>query len=478
VTYNILLVDDDYTQLDTVDSVIKNKMHYNTLRASCGQDAIKMLTSDAGKNVDLVLLDLSMPDVSGIDVINAVKPSYPHLPIVVRTGHSDIDMAIEAMKAGASDFIQKVDTMDHLESIISQTLRDKSIEKGFSELSESKQSHQLTFDDIIGNSQTVQSMVSLGEKVAKSDIPVLLEGESGCGKEFMARAIHNASDRKNKPFIAVNCGAIPENLVESILFGHEKGSFTGALFKTFGKFREADGGTIFLDEIGELKPDIQVKLLRVLQEGEIDPVGSSKAIKVDVRIISATNRNLIEMVQERRFREDLYYRLNVFPIHVPPLRERQQDISLLITHYMNQFIVAENKRNIVSISQDAKDLLAKYTWPGNIRQLKNAIFRAVVLCENNELKKEDFPQVLQELSEPNPGSTIGQPTIMLSEWSLELAPDDNFLPLQHIEKDVIQKAISFYHGHMSKVAKALGIGRSTLYRKLHDYGLDNTPSTH
>lgn len=478
MTYNILLVDDDQNQLDTVDSIIKNSLHYNTLKASCGKDAVNLLTSDQGKNIDMVLLDLAMPGMNGVEVINAVKPTYPNIPIVVRTGYDDVDMAIEAMKAGATDFIKKVDSIEHLQTTINQTLRNQNLQKEFSDLSEKKRSNQITFEDIVGESQAVNEMVNLGRKVAASDIPVLIEGESGCGKEFMARSIHNESERRDKPFIAVNCGAIPENLVESILFGHEKGSFTGALYKTHGKFREAEGGTIFLDEIGELPQDIQVKLLRVLQEGEIDPVGSSKPVKINVRIISATNRDLKEQVNEHIFREDLFYRLNVFPINVPPLRARKEDIHILLKYYMNQFIASENKVDIIGISSEAKDALINYNWPGNIRQLKNSIFRAIVLCDKNELTIEDFPQIIEESSSISSEELVSEQQIQEQESSsnINLTQDGGFLPLAIIEKKVIRKALEYYNGHMSKVAKNLGIGRSTLYRKVEEYDLATKPN--
>jgi DNA-binding NtrC family response regulator len=473
MSYNILLVDDDMTQSRVVEQIIQDKTHYTTKIVENGQAAIDILTSKDASGIDIVLLDLSMPGIDGVGVLNAVRPVRPNLPIIVRTGYDDIDMAVEAMKAGATDFVKKFDSPDRLKKSIDNALRLHVLNDEMSLLKKSI-SGRATFDDIIGGSDAIAEMISLGKRVSCSDIPVLLEGESGSGKEFMSCAIHDASKRADKPFIAVNCGAIPENLVESILFGHEKGSFTGALYKTFGKFREADGGTIFLDEVGELTPDIQVKLLRVLQDGEIDPVGSNKPIKVDVRVISATNKNLLEEVKKGNFREDLYYRLNVFPIYVPPLRERKGDVSLLIKHFIHAFSKAEGKK-INNISPEAEAILCKYKWPGNIRQLKNTIFRAVVLCDSNMLSLCDFPQIVSGVKdELSVGFAGGKPEsinrgdiggLLMGENS------NDFRKLCDIEKDIIISALEYYKGHMSEVARRLGIGRSTLYRKLDEFNI-------
>lgn len=467
MSYNILLVDDDITQAGIVKAIINDNVRYNTRVVNNGQEAIDLLTSTDHGNIDLVILDLSMPGVDGITVLKSVKPVRPSLPFIVRTGFSDVDMAVEAMRAGATDFVKKIDSPERLRKSIDNTLRQHVLNDEMSLMKRAKKKGT-SFSDIIGDSVAVREMIELGRKVSNSHIPVLLEGESGCGKELMARAIHAASERAEKPFIAVNCGAIPENLVESILFGHEKGAFTGALYKTSGKFREADGGTIFLDEVGELTPDIQVKLLRVLQDGEIDPVGSTKPIKVDVRIISATNRNLMEEVREKHFREDLYYRLNVFPINVPSLRERNGDLEKLISYFINSFVISEGK-NITGIAADAEEILCQYTWPGNIRQLKNTIFRAVVLCEGSILGKSDFPQVISALKDDNsllhPAGASGINRLLMEENG------NDFRKLSAIERDVIVSALDHYHGHMSEVARKLGIGRSTLYRKLDEFNI-------
>jgi DNA-binding NtrC family response regulator len=323
----------------------------------------------------------------------------------------------------------------------------------------------------------------MAERAATSDIPALILGESGGGKEVMARCIQGASGRAGKPFVTVNCGAIPENLVESILFGHEKGAFTGAVTKSLGKFVEADGGTLFLDEVGELPLDAQVKLLRVLQEGEVDAVGSRRPTKVNVRIISATNRDLTSQVKAGTFREDLFYRLNVFPLDMPSLRERREDIPALVDHFIGRFNASEGAK-VTGASADTMKMLLAFDWPGNVRQLENAVFRAVVLCDGDVLHPQDFPQIsgqvpdisglpaAQELraAVPVPANDVG-PSQEASPIAIK-DKDGELRSLTDIERDLLRYAIEFYDGHMSEVSRRLGIGRSTLYRKVREYGLE------
>jgi DNA-binding NtrC family response regulator len=356
-------------------------------------------------------------------------------------------------------------------------------------------SGQMSFDDMVANAPVMGPVVRMGKRAAASNIPVLITGESGVGKELLARAIQGASERAGRPFVAVNCGAIPENLVESILFGHAKGSFTGATENHAGKFVEAHGGTLFLDEVGELPLDMQVKLLRVLQEGEVDPVGGKRPVKVDVRIISATNKDLAKLVADGAFREDLYYRLNVFPIEAPPLRQRKEDLATLVQRFIARFN-AEEGRNVRGASAAAMQLLLDFDWPGNVRQLENSVFRAVILCEGDLLQPEDFPQIsglkplmaandALPLETPVPandhqvtaahvafadvvvaaGETLPQPVAVFDS-------EGHLRQLEQIERDLIELAIDHYAGHMSEVARRLGIGRSTLYRKLREYGLE------
>jgi DNA-binding NtrC family response regulator len=316
----------------------------------------------------------------------------------------------------------------------------------------------------------------LGLRAAKSSIPVLILGESGVGKEVIARAMHGASERAARPFVAVNCGALPENLAESILFGHEKGAFTGATDKHLGKFQEASGGTLFLDEVGELPLDIQVKLLRAVQEGEIDPIGAKRPVRVDVRFVSATNRDLAQAVKAGAFREDLYYRLNVFPIEAPPLRERRNDVPALVSHFVRRFNVEEGKR-VLGVTAETLALLAAFDWPGNVRQLENAIYRAIVLSEAPYLQPYDFPAVSG--LQPPPPADGEAPAMAAGQGQPGDDPPVRVLDerghlrtLDEIEHDLIQLAINLYGGHMSEVARRLGIGRSTLYRKVREQGLE------
>jgi DNA-binding NtrC family response regulator len=348
---------------------------------------------------------------------------------------------------------------------------------------------ELAFRDIVTKVESMARTIRLAERAAKSNIPVLIEGESGVGKELMARAIQGGSERRGKPFVTVNCGALPENLIESILFGHEKGSFTGATEKHVGKFVEAHGGTLFLDEIGELPLDAQVKLLRALQEGEIDPVGARRPVKVDIRLVSATNQNLIELVKRGRFREDLFYRLNVFPITIPPLRARATDVPDLARRFLARFCAEEGKR-IRAIANDALSLLCAYDWPGNVRQLENAMFRAVVLADGDELTVAEFPQIAAQVegfevlipAAPPPVAEAPAPAPVGADASQFEPRDPHVLRLldesgdvrkiEDIEAEAIRFALSHYRGQMSQMARKLGIGRSTLYRKMKEIGID------
>ncbi|TIP06584.1 MAG: sigma-54-dependent Fis family transcriptional regulator, partial [Mesorhizobium sp.] len=363
----------------------------------------------------------------------------------------------------------------------------------------------LTFKDLITRSPAMDRVIRLGQKAAASNIPILIEGESGVGKELVARAIQGSGDRRSKPFVTVNCGAIPDNLVESILFGHEKGSFTGATEKHTGKFVEANSGTLFLDEIGDLPLDVQVKLLRAVQEGEVDPVGGRSTVKVDIRLISATHRNLLQQVKDGKFREDLFYRLNVYPIFVPPLRDRRDDIPYLVRHFMDKVAPADPRRRLAGISASALAMLQAYDWPGNIRQLENAVFRASVLAEGDVLTEEEFPQIRAQVEGTvNLGaettSTVAETVVDASKPADEAVAETmgsafadsesparlqprfgtlraldergNVRALADVELEMIKLAIDHYNGQMSEVARRLGIGRSTLYRKLKEYGID------
>src|SRR5512136_2469947 len=349
---------------------------YQAILAEGGDAAVKLLVGPEAPRIDGVVLDLVMPDLDGLGVLARMREVGLNIPVIVQTGHGGIDNVVSAMRAGATDFVVKPASAERLQVSLHNALATKALA---GELQRLKRRHDgtLTIADIITRSAAMRPVLKAAEKAAGSVIPVLIEGESGVGKELIARAIHGSGPRRAKPFVAVNCGALPENLVESILFGHEKGAFTGATEKHIGKFVEADGGTLFLDEVGELPAPAQVKLLRALHEGKVESVGGRKSVKVDVRIASATNRNLIADVKAGRFREDLFYRLHVFPIAVPPLRERPEDIADLAQFFLARFAKKLGK-DLRTISPQAMEALQAYSWPGNIRELENVIERAVI----------------------------------------------------------------------------------------------------
>lgn len=477
----VLIVEDELTQIMLLDGVI-SRAGFTTEKAMSGPEAVKRLLDRTSPKVDVVLLDLMMPGMDGIEVLEAIRPKHPTLPVVMLTAHSSINTVVDAMRAGANDFIVKPASAERIRSAIEASLRTSALVGEIAPMSDqfSSQAGDEGFESLVGTSTGMQKAVKLARKAASANIPVLIEGESGVGKEVFARAIHAASDRKDTPFVAVNCGAIPENLVESILFGHEKGAFTGATERRIGKFQEASGGTLFLDEVGELPLDVQVKLLRAIQEKEIDPVGGKQSIRVDIRIISATNRNLADLVAEGAFREDLYYRLNVFPILLPPLRDRRGDIPALTEHFLAQISKMEGvpRRRI---TPDVQSLLSSYDWPGNIRQLQNALFRAVILSEGETLSQGDFPHLMgqplpmqsQTMEPLHYGRAAPGVEIMPQGGAILVlhGPDGHVKSLAELEAEIIRLTLLKYDGRMAEVARRLGIGRSTLYRKVAEYGL-------
>jgi len=466
--HTVLIVDDDSTQRRLLEAVIGRQGH-RTMAATGGAEALALLTGPRGDDIDLVLLDLMMPDMNGFAVLEQLRPARPNLPVIVLTAQSGIDIIVKAMRAGANDFMVKPASPERIQVSIENVLKLTVLTGEVSRLTR-RMEGALGFEDMIGRAPAMAQAVSLARRAAASTIPVLIEGESGVGKELMARAIQGSGERAGKPFVAVNCGAIPDNLVESILFGHEKGAFTGAADRHAGKFLEATGGTLFLDEIGELKLDVQVKLLRALQEGEIDSVGGKKPIKVDIRLISATNRDLWQLVRDGKFREDLYYRLNVYPIRVPPLRERPEDLVPLLEHFIARIAAAEGKR-ISGIDPAAERLLNSFNWPGNVRQLENAVFRAVVLCDGDRLTVADFPQIAQLTGVP--AEVRGGGAVMPVNGALSVFDGGGDLrTLAEVEADIIRHALERYRGQMTEISRRLGIGRSTLYRKVRELGLD------
>ncbi len=491
----VLIVDDDPVQRRLLEEIVR-RGGYKPIMAEHGEGAVEKINVAAPGEIDIVILDLVMPGLDGMGVLEAVRPDTSNLPVIVQTVQGSIDTVVSAMRAGACDFVVKPVSPERLLTSVKNALKLGALQGEIKRMRR-KIASVLTFDDLIAGSPVMEQARRLGERAARSNIPVLLEGESGVGKELVARAIQGTSSRRGKPFVTVNCGAIPDNLVESILFGHEKDSFTGATEKHIGKFVEADGGTLFLDEVGELPADIQVKLLRALQDGDVDPVGSKKSIKVDIRLISATNRDLIEMVRQGKFREDLFYRLNVFPILVAPLRQRIEDVPALVNHFITKFATEENRR-LDGISTEALDLLTRYSWPGNVRQLENTIFRAVVLAESDQLEIKEFPQIAaivegfevripaapacpEEPAMPEGPVMIGGEIPVMAnghedggkDLGIRVVNDSGEIRrLEDVEADMIKLALSRYDSQMSKVARKLGIGRSTLYRKIRELGLE------
>ncbi|WP_394886762.1 sigma-54-dependent transcriptional regulator [Mesorhizobium sp. AaZ16] len=491
----ILIVDDDPVQRRLLEAAV-TKFGHAAIVADGGEAALKVLDGPEARPVAVVILDLSMPGMDGIGVLKALAERGIQLPVIVQTAQGGIETVVLAMRNGAFDFVVKPASPERLRTAIDNALKVEA--RGMEAKRSSKRGGggTLSFKDIVTRSPAMDRVLRLAQKAAASNIPILIEGESGVGKELVARAIQGSGDRRGKPFVTVNCGAIPDNLVESILFGHEKGSFTGATEKHTGKFVEAHTGTLFLDEIGDLPLDVQVKLLRAVQDGEVDPVGGRSTVKVNIRLISATHRNLLQQVKDGKFREDLFYRLNVYPIFVPPLRDRRDDIPHLVRHFMSRIAPAETRGRITDISARALSMLEAYDWPGNIRQLENAIFRATVLCEGDTLTEEEFPQIRAQVEgtvnldrgEPEPATappeaqraptedrtTPLRPAPAEIRFGILKALDErgNVRSLAEVELEMIKMAIDHYSGQMSEVARRLGIGRSTLYRKLKEHGID------
>ena len=485
MTATILIVDDDPVQRRLLEAMVR-RFGYEAETVDGGAAALERMSAGDGAPVALVILDLIMPDIDGMTVLARMREAKIGVPAIVQTAHGSIETVISAMRAGALDFVVKPVGAERLSVSIKNALRFDALEGEVRRMTR-RAAGTVTFKDIATRSEDMGRVIRLGERAAKSTIPVLIEGESGVGKEMMARAIQGSSDRRSKPFITVNCGALPENLVESILFGHEKGAFTGATEKHVGKFVEASGGTLFLDEIGELPLETQVKLLRALQEGEVDPIGARRSVRVDIRLISATNQNLLEQVKRGKFREDLFYRLNVFPMTIPPLRSRQADVPDLARRFAARFAAEEGKR-VRGIGAEALALLAKYDWPGNVRQLENALFRAVVLADGDELTLLEFPQIAAQVQGFDvripPAPTVAMPASPFEREIVRVeVRDPNVMRLldengdvrkmDEIEADLIRFATTHYRGQMSEMARKLGIGRSTLYRKMKDFGLDD-----
>ncbi|MBI4008352.1 MAG: sigma-54-dependent Fis family transcriptional regulator [Planctomycetes bacterium] len=452
----ILIVDDEQTILESFRIILKD--NYRVLTANSGEKAFKVLDEELP---DLMILDLKMPGMGGMEVLQKVSQSFPGLPVIIVTATKDIKSVIEAMKLGATDFVVKPFDVDEIKLLIDKTLRSKQLASEVSYL-RSEVNKNYGFNEIIGQSMAIKGILDTVERVAKGDTTVLVQGESGTGKELIARRIHMQSPRQDKPFIAVHCPALPEHLLESELFGHEKGSFTSASERKLGRFELANTGTIFLDEISEMNLSTQGKILRVLQEHEFERVGGTRTIKVDARVIVASNKNLKDEISKGTFREDLYYRVNVVPICLPPLRERKEDIPLLVKNFINTFCRDFGCRTH-DIHPDAMTLLQSYHWPGNIRELRNVIERIMTLYGEKEIIMPEY--LPREISGSRAEVTVdtGRPALGAEE-SLDEA-------VARVEKELILQALERTHGVQAKAAELLKTTRRILKYKMDKLGL-------
>ncbi len=505
MTSRILIVDDDPVACRLLEEIVRKNGHVPIV-AEGGEEALAVLDRD-DRPIDVMILDLVMPGLDGMGVLDRLRQRAEAPPVIVQTAKGGIDVAVSAMRAGAFNFLVKPAAPERIAVSIANAIKVGTLQR---EIARMKRvlSGTMTFSDIIMRAPAMDRPRELGERAARSVIPVLIEGATGVGKELFARALHGSGPRRRKPFISLNCGTISGDLLESVLFGHEKGTFPGTGDRQIGKFQEAHGGTLFLDEIGELPDKTQVKLLRAIQNGEISPIGARQPVRVDVRLIAATDRRLVDLVSEGWVREDLFYRLNVFPIWLPPLRERRDDIAELAQQFLVRFAAEQGKKGLDGIAGETMELLMASPWPGNIRQLENSVFRAVMLADGNELKPADFPQLglpgadtappppSPVIDTPEagrfaplaaespvararhimpapvlPGTDFAQFPLYGATWILDKCGDvRNFGAL---EEEVIRFALDHYRGRMSEVARRLGIGRSTLYRKLKDYGIES-----
>ncbi len=442
--FTILVIDDEENIRNGLAANFEME-DYKVKTASSGKEGLSIVSKG---DIDLVVTDLRMDGMSGEEVLRRITTETPGIPVIVLTGHGSIDSAVEAMKNGAYDFLTKPLNLDQLNVIVKRALENRELSLQHTMLKK-ELGEAVTFDRMIGTSADMRRLLELIKKVAPSRASVLITGESGVGKELVADALHSLSGRREKSFVKVHCAALSETLLESELFGHEKGAFTGADSMKKGRFELAHGGTIFLDEIGEINQTTQIKLLRVLQERTFERVGGEETIEVDVRVVAATNRNIEEEVKAGRFREDLYYRLNVVRLQVPPLRERKDDIPLLMDSFLKRFS-EENSKSILGFENRARQALYRYDWPGNIRELQNCIESAVVMCSGKEISLEDLPPTISRFS---------------GEGSISIPMG---LSLDDAEKIIIKENLAFNNGNKTKTAEILGIERKTLAKKIGD----------
>jgi DNA-binding NtrC family response regulator len=447
----ILIVDDDVDALELMHELFEGK-GYQPSTATNGLEALNLIRED---EPDMVITDIRMPDMDGMQLLEEMSKQFAHIPVIMVTAHGTIEAAVEAIKMGARDYILKPLRLDEILTKVETIAQLRSLEKE-NEYLRGRLAQRFNIKNIVGKSEKINDLFKLIHDVAPTNTTVLITGENGTGKELIANAIHFNSPNVKKPFIKLNCGVLSENLLESELFGHVKGAFTGAIKDKIGRFELANGGTLFLDEIGDISPNMQVKLLRVLQEGEFERVGGTETLKVDVRIIAATNSDIEEKIREGDFRQDLYYRLNVIPIHVPPLRERKDDIPLLVKHFLEKYEKVHSKK-ITKIEEDALENLEAYDWPGNIRELENYLERAIVLNKSGEITKDDFPEMI----------THSQKTIVAYDESNGLART-----VEEYERQIILAELSRNNGNKAKTANKFKISRSTFMSKLKKYEIN------
>ncbi len=452
--FNILLIDDEPAQITSIKSFLTRR-NYQVYTANSGKEGLNIVKE---QSIDLVFTDFRMPDITGLEVVREIKRINPDIPVVVITAFSQTEDAVNVMKEGAYDYLSKPVDLDELELLVQKAKEHRYLVSENKILKQQLQ-EKYKFDAIISQSGAMEEVINIAGRVAKSKATVLIRGESGTGKELIARAIHYSSDRKDKPLVTVNCAALTESLLESELFGHEKGAFTGAIARHIGRFELADGGTLFIDEVGDIPLHTQVKLLRALQFGEFERVGGTETIKVDVRVITATNRNLEQMIQQGLFREDLFYRINVVTIQIPPLRERKTDIPVLIRHFIEKFS-KENGKKITGISKEAQDYLMRYHYPGNVRELANIIERAVVMTRDEIITTADLPPGLSTVQE----ESILDPHNFTHPYAEKVAA---------FERAMIEQALEIKNGNQSQAAKLLGISERHLRSRMQKLNIVN-----
>jgi DNA-binding NtrC family response regulator len=452
----IFIVDDEQAISKLLTYWVRDKWKYNAESFATGEDVLKNLH----KRPDVVLLDIMLPGMDGIETLKRIKAFDEHLPVIMLSAQGSIEVAVDSLKFGAYDYFTKPIDQQKLELAIKNAIKSYDLTKELQNLKENvKQTY--SFDNIISADGKMQDVFKLVSKVLDNDISVLIYGESGTGKELIARAIHYNGKRKDRPFIAVNCASIPRELLESELFGHERGSFTGAHQRKLGKFEVARGGTIFLDEVGELEMVLQAKLLRVIQQKEFERVGGTEIIKTDVRIISATNKDLKKAVENKEFREDLFYRLNSFPIHIPPLRQRRGDILILAEHFLKKFNEKLGK-NCKGFTRRALKLIYDYSWPGNVREMENTIERCLIISEGEMIDVDDLPPHIR--TEDYPANF---------DFAGPLFTDDTIIPFEKLKEEAIRHALKVTNGNIVEAAKKLQLGRATIYRLMDKYNIEH-----